>query len=140
MAFAIANALLLLAAVGVLAAPVDDVDSDLSVSVDSVDAASLPVAITAISNSQVDSYTPFTHYAAAGYCNPSVTEAWTCGANCDANPGFKPIASGGDGSSTQFCTYEVSETGLWGLVNIDLIRVRRLRPNAPDDHRRPSRN
>ena len=109
MAFAIANALLLLAAMGVFAAPVDDVDN-------SVDAVPPLAAVTAISNSQVDSYTPFTHYAAAGYCNPSVTKTWTCGANCDANPGFKPIASGGDGSSTQFCTYEVSETGLGGLA------------------------
>ena len=133
MAFAIANALLLLAAVGVLAAPVDDVDN-------SVGAASPPAVVTAISNSQVDSYTPFTHYAAAGYCNSSVTKTWTCGANCDANPGFKPIASGGDGSSTQFCTYEVRKLGWEALLNTDLIRVRRLRPNAPDDRRRPPRN
>jgi len=26
----------------------------------------------------------------------------SCVANCNANPGFKPVASGGDGSSTQF--------------------------------------
>lgn len=26
-------------------------------------------------------------------------------ANCDANPGFKPVASGGNGDSVQYCEY-----------------------------------
>lgn len=59
-------------------------------------------AITTMTTAQVNTFTPYTYYAAAGYCNPSVTKTWTCGANCNANPKFIPIASGGDGSDTQF--------------------------------------
>ncbi|KAF9581217.1 hypothetical protein BGW38_001851, partial [Lunasporangiospora selenospora] len=42
-------------------------------------------------------FTPYTHFASTAYCTPSTTEAWTCGTNCEANPDFAPVASGGDG-------------------------------------------
>ena len=108
----------LLVALTALAAPVDDVDSNASPTVDlsvdsdptvgvddtaSVDAVSLLASVTPMTSAQVDALTPYTYYASSGYCNPSVTKNWTCGANCDANPGFRPIASGGDGSIIQFC-------------------------------------
>ena len=86
----------LLATLSALAAPVDDVDSSGS-------AAAL-AGVTPMSIAQVNALTPYTYYASAGYCNPSVTKTWKCGANCDANPGFRPIASGGDGSIIQFCS------------------------------------
>jgi len=59
-------------------------------------------SITALSTSQISSFTPFTFYASAAYCQPANTLAWNCGANCQANPSFHPIASGGDGDETQF--------------------------------------
>jgi hypothetical protein len=59
-------------------------------------------SITTLTTSQIDAFTPYTFYASAGYCQPSATLAWNCGANCQANPSFIPVASGGDGSSTQF--------------------------------------
>ncbi|OCH96309.1 lipase [Obba rivulosa] len=59
-------------------------------------------SITAASQSQISSYTPYTYYASAGYCTASATLSWNCGANCEANPGFQPTASGGDGDDTQF--------------------------------------
>ncbi|PIL24780.1 hypothetical protein GSI_12666 [Ganoderma sinense ZZ0214-1] len=59
-------------------------------------------AVSSVSQSQIDSYTPITHYASAGYCQPSATLAWNCGANCQANPSFHPVASGGDGVVVQF--------------------------------------
>ncbi|EJF64333.1 lipase [Dichomitus squalens] len=59
-------------------------------------------SITSVSQSQIDSYTPSAWYAAAGYCEASATLAWNCGTNCQGNPSFKPIASGGDGSDVQF--------------------------------------
>ncbi|OCH86837.1 lipase [Obba rivulosa] len=59
-------------------------------------------AITALSQSQISSFTPFTFYASTAYCQPSATLAWDCGANCEANPTFHPIASGGDGDGTPF--------------------------------------
>ncbi|KAJ7639216.1 lipase class 3 family protein [Roridomyces roridus] len=58
--------------------------------------------ITELSASQVSGYTPYAHYAGAGYCTPSQTKAWDCGAHCDANPGFQTVASGGDGDEVQY--------------------------------------
>ncbi|GBE86690.1 Alpha/Beta hydrolase protein [Sparassis latifolia] len=59
-------------------------------------------SITALSTTQIDTYTPYTWYSSTGYCNAASTLAWNCGTNCDANPSFKPVASGGDGDSTQY--------------------------------------
>jgi len=59
-------------------------------------------SITALTSTTIDSFTPFTFFASAAYCNPSTTINWSCGANCAANPDFIPTASGGDGSSVQF--------------------------------------
>ncbi|KAI0326028.1 lipase [Cubamyces sp. BRFM 1775] len=59
-------------------------------------------SITALTQSEVATYTPYTHYASAGYCKPAATLAWNCGANCEANPSFIPVASGGDSVVTQF--------------------------------------
>lgn len=59
-------------------------------------------SVTTLTTAQVDSYTPYTWYASTAYCNPTNTLAWNCGANCQANPSFEPIASGGDGSDVQF--------------------------------------
>ncbi|KAI0353777.1 lipase [Trametes cingulata] len=69
--------------------------------------AALPIAvkrqtITVLAQSQISSFKPYTHYASTGYCKPAATLAWNCGANCEANPTFFPIASGGDGVVTQF--------------------------------------
>ncbi|EKM50550.1 uncharacterized protein PHACADRAFT_263889 [Phanerochaete carnosa HHB-10118-sp] len=68
-------------------------------------AALLPTArqsITALSTTAIETFKPYTHYASTAYCQPSMTLKWTCGANCQANPSFVPIASGGDGDDIQF--------------------------------------
>ncbi|KAI0029968.1 lipase class 3 family protein [Vararia minispora EC-137] len=57
---------------------------------------------SAISAAQIASYKPYSYYAATAYCTPAVTLSWSCGSNCDANSGFKPVASGGDGSSVPY--------------------------------------
>ncbi|KAJ7623646.1 Alpha/Beta hydrolase protein [Roridomyces roridus] len=59
-------------------------------------------SITNLTQAQIDAFTPYEWYASAGYCSPATTLAWNCGANCDANPGFQPVASGGDGNAIQF--------------------------------------
>ncbi|KAF8127693.1 Alpha/Beta hydrolase protein [Boletus edulis] len=59
-------------------------------------------SITVLTTSQIDYFTPYTWYASTAYCTPSQTLAWNCGANCEANPDFKPVASGGDGNSVQY--------------------------------------
>jgi len=61
-------------------------------------------AITALSASAIDTFTPFTHFASAAYCPANETGLWQCGANCLAptNSDFVPTGSGGDGASVQF--------------------------------------
>ncbi|KII86173.1 hypothetical protein PLICRDRAFT_43756 [Plicaturopsis crispa FD-325 SS-3] len=59
-------------------------------------------SISPLSTSQIDAFTPYTWFASAGYCEASTTLTWSCGANCDANPGFEPVASGGDGTVVQY--------------------------------------
>lgn len=59
--------------------------------------------ITTLSDADIAAFLPYTHFAAVGYCPPSATLAWSCGANCEANPSFVPIAAGGNGDATQFC-------------------------------------
>lgn len=59
-------------------------------------------SVTALSQAQISAFKPYTHYASTAYCTPSTTLTWTCGANCDANSGFLPTASGGDGAATQY--------------------------------------
>ncbi|KAF8825526.1 hypothetical protein HHX47_DHR6000298 [Lentinula edodes] len=78
-------------------------------------------AITTLTTAQIEVYKPYTYYASAGYCSPTTTINWSCGsarptssfcvrgelilslaANCEANPTFVPVASGGDGDSIQF--------------------------------------
>jgi len=77
---------------------------------------------------QVNAFRPYTYYASAGYCNPSVTRAWTCGSNCNANPGFRPIDSGGDGSGIQFCPWAffLYDYLSRAALTVWLIRVCRL--------------
>jgi len=59
-------------------------------------------AVTALSTAQISAFKPYSFFASAAYCNPSTTINWSCGANCIANPGFIPVASGGDSVVTQF--------------------------------------
>jgi len=49
-----------------------------------------------------EAFTPFANFAAAAYCPTSQTSTWSCGANCDALPGFVPTATGGDGDAVPF--------------------------------------
>ncbi|KLO06124.1 lipase [Schizopora paradoxa] len=59
-------------------------------------------AIKTVSSSTVSLFKPYSHFASAAYCKPAATRNWTCGTNCEANPGFQPSASGGDGTDTQY--------------------------------------
>jgi len=59
-------------------------------------------SITTLTSAEVATFVPYSSYAAAGYCAASDTLAWSCGALCNANPKFIPVASGGDGDATQY--------------------------------------
>ncbi|CAA7265172.1 unnamed protein product [Cyclocybe aegerita] len=58
--------------------------------------------ITTLSASEISSFKPYSFYANTAYCQPPQTLLWACGQSCDANPTFRPIASGGDGIDIQF--------------------------------------
>ncbi|KAJ7886069.1 alpha/beta-hydrolase [Mycena leptocephala] len=68
-------------------------------------------AITTLTSAQISAFKPYSCYSAAAYCLPTSTLAWNCGVNCaGANPGFHPIASGGDGAAVQFWFVGVDTT------------------------------
>ncbi|KAF9785804.1 alpha/beta-hydrolase [Thelephora terrestris] len=58
----------------------------------------VPRTVTTLSSEDISSYTPFTQFARAAYCDPAIIENWTCGGACDANPGFQTTLTGGDGA------------------------------------------
>ncbi|KAJ3484414.1 hypothetical protein NLI96_g5674 [Meripilus lineatus] len=58
--------------------------------------------ITSLPEAEIAKFRPYSYYASTGNCNPSLTRNWTCGTNCEANPTFEPVASGGDGDKVQF--------------------------------------
>jgi len=55
-----------------------------------------------LANAQIDAYTSYTYYASATYCQPDAIATWSCGPNCDANPGFEVTAAGGNSATVQF--------------------------------------
>ncbi|EIM81619.1 alpha/beta-hydrolase [Stereum hirsutum FP-91666 SS1] len=59
-------------------------------------------SVTTLTSSQLSAFTPFTQFARAAYCDPSVITGWTCGEACTALPGFEPTLTGGDGDAVQF--------------------------------------
>ncbi|TBU36393.1 alpha/beta-hydrolase [Dichomitus squalens] len=59
-------------------------------------------AIAPLPSAEIAAFKPYTWFASTAYCDPSSTKAWNCGENCDANPTFEPVNSGGDGNETQF--------------------------------------
>ncbi|KAF8518530.1 lipase [Hysterangium stoloniferum] len=58
--------------------------------------------VTELSSAEINTFTPFTYFASVAYCHPDATLQWSCGAKCNANPDFIPVASGGDGDQNQF--------------------------------------
>ncbi|KAG6817307.1 hypothetical protein H0H87_010324 [Tephrocybe sp. NHM501043] len=67
-------------------------------------------AFATLSTPEISAFQPFTHYASTAYCQATQTRDWSCGANCDANPTFQPVASGGDGNDVQFWYVGVDPT------------------------------
>ncbi|KAF7337057.1 Lipase class 3 family protein [Mycena venus] len=54
-----------------------------------------------MTSEQIAVYHPYVWYASATWCQPNTTLTWTCGENCNENPTFRPLASGGDGIEVQ---------------------------------------
>lgn len=87
--------------------------------------------ITPLVQGQIHTFKPYSFYASTGYCPPAETLAWSCGANCEGNPNFQPIASGGDGNVVPYCQFRLlylssnhfwrndRVCGLWRVVEHD---------------------
>ncbi|KAJ7460781.1 alpha/beta-hydrolase [Mycena latifolia] len=60
------------------------------------------LSVTSVPAGQVSTFKPYSYFANAAYCSASATAAWSCGGNCEANPDFKPVAAGGDGTAVQY--------------------------------------
>lgn len=95
------------------AAPSENVERDL-----------VTGPVTALSIEAISTYTPFTQFARAAYCNPKEIRTWTCGEYldrfvstsyprwilidenldaCRANPEFQPTLTGGNGANVPYC-------------------------------------
>ncbi|KAI0824923.1 alpha/beta-hydrolase [Trametes gibbosa] len=59
-------------------------------------------AVSVVSSVDPSSFTPFTQFARAAYCDSSKVLSWTCGDACNAIPGFQTHLTGGDGNTVQY--------------------------------------
>ncbi|TFK48689.1 alpha/beta-hydrolase [Heliocybe sulcata] len=85
---ALLSSLVLLPALGALAAPAP--------------AARSAADVTTLTAAQLSSLAPYTQFARAAYCDPSIVTGWQCGEACDAVTDFTATLTGGDGDETQF--------------------------------------
>ncbi|KAF9241188.1 Alpha/Beta hydrolase protein [Melanogaster broomeanus] len=58
--------------------------------------------VTPMPQSQISALAPYTQFARAAYCSPSVIQGWRCGEACEAVPSFKVSLTGGNGNSMQY--------------------------------------
>ncbi|KAJ8595223.1 alpha/beta-hydrolase [Rhizopogon salebrosus TDB-379] len=68
--------------------------------------------VTPMTSTQLASLAPYTEFARAAYCSPSIVTDWQCGQACEAVPDFKVSLAGGNDDSIQY--YYV---GYWQTEN-----------------------
>ncbi|EGN98489.1 hypothetical protein SERLA73DRAFT_56451 [Serpula lacrymans var. lacrymans S7.3] len=73
-------------------------------------------SLTQMTSTQLNDLAPFTEFARAAYCSPSIVTGWQCGEACQAVPGFQVSLTGGDGDSIQY--YYV---GYWPTQNAVVV-------------------
>ncbi|PVF97006.1 alpha/beta-hydrolase [Serendipita vermifera] len=59
-------------------------------------------ALQTLTTAEINALTPYTLFSSAVWCSPTLTRTWTCGSKCAQLSGFKPVASGGDGTIVQY--------------------------------------
>ncbi|PVF97008.1 alpha/beta-hydrolase [Serendipita vermifera] len=59
-------------------------------------------ALQTLTTAEINALTPYTLFSSAVWCSPLLTRTWTCGSKCTQLSGFKPVASGGDGTIVQY--------------------------------------
>ncbi|PVF97009.1 alpha/beta-hydrolase [Serendipita vermifera] len=77
----------------------------LALTLSIVHAAPAPLAERALSyltSAQINAFDPYTLFASASYCSPSLTAKWNCGPACSKLSDFKAVDSGGDGAVVQY--------------------------------------
>ncbi|THH30720.1 hypothetical protein EUX98_g3455 [Antrodiella citrinella] len=57
--------------------------------------------VTTLSAEELEDFAPYTQFARAAYCPSSKLTNWDCGEACEANSGFQPTLTGGDGNAVQ---------------------------------------
>lgn len=72
--------------------------------------------VTQISSIQLADLAPYTEFARAAYCSPTIVTGWNCGQACEAVPGFEVSLTGGDGNNIQY--YYV---GYWPTENTVVV-------------------
>ena len=80
-------------------------------------------SVTVMSPAQLSALTPYTQFARAAYCSPSIVQGWACGRvfcfyktylshslpdACQAVPDFEVSLTGGDGNAIQYCNINFS--------------------------------
>ncbi|KAH7928461.1 alpha/beta-hydrolase [Leucogyrophana mollusca] len=68
--------------------------------------------VTTMTSAQLADLAPYTEFARAAYCSPSIVDGWQCGEACEAVPGVEISLTGGDGDAIQY--YYV---GYWPTEN-----------------------
>ncbi|EGN98358.1 hypothetical protein SERLA73DRAFT_161166 [Serpula lacrymans var. lacrymans S7.3] len=58
--------------------------------------------VTNMTATQLSDLAPYTEFARAAYCSPSIVQGWACGEACQAVPGFQVSLTGGDGNDIQY--------------------------------------
>ncbi|KAF9221636.1 alpha/beta-hydrolase [Gyrodon lividus] len=76
--------------------------------------------VTTTTSSQLAALAPYTEFARAAYCSPSIVQGWQCGEACQVVPEFQVSLIGGDGNDIQYCkTFSFSRhyVGYWPSEN-----------------------
>ncbi|KAI9573644.1 Alpha/Beta hydrolase protein [Boletus coccyginus] len=62
----------------------------------------LPRSVTTVTSAELSELAPYTQFARAAYCSPSIVQGWACGQACQAVPSFQVSLTGGDGNAIQY--------------------------------------
>ncbi|KDQ19409.1 hypothetical protein BOTBODRAFT_102576 [Botryobasidium botryosum FD-172 SS1] len=71
--------------------------------------------VSILSPTIIATFKPYTQFASAAFCSPSLTANWTCGEACDSRPGFTTYGAGGDSDNVQYW-YVGYDPGLEAVV------------------------
>ncbi|KAG1770869.1 Alpha/Beta hydrolase protein [Suillus placidus] len=77
--------------------------------------------VTQMSSIQLADLAPYSEFARAAYCSPTMVTGWRCGQACEAVPEFEVSLTGGDDNSIQYCTHFADYVGYWPTENTVVV-------------------